>query len=33
MKLDHHSIEEMMKILNRYQLEELSYEGEQGKLP
>ncbi|WP_442486291.1 biotin/lipoyl-containing protein [Fusobacterium necrophorum] len=32
MKLDHHSIEEMMKILNRYQLEELSYEGEQGKI-
>ena len=32
MKLDNHSIEEMMKILNRYQLEELSYEGEQGKI-
>lgn len=32
MKLDHHNIEEMMKILNRYQLEELSYEGEQGKI-
>ncbi len=32
MKLDHHNIEEMMKILNQYQLGELSYEGEQGKI-
>lgn len=32
MKLDHHNIQEMMKIVNQYQLEELSYEGEQGKI-
>lgn len=32
MKLDHHNIEEMMKVLQKYQLEEIFYEGEQGKI-
>lgn len=32
MKLDNHAIKEMMKILQEQGLEELTYEGEQGKI-
>lgn len=32
MKLDYHNMKEVMKIFQKYQVEELSYEGEQGKL-